>query len=172
MRIFHVQPTGEFWIVIMEMLQGDDLTKNKLRSKQYMECFGQLADAVWAMGEKHIVHRDLKPSNIVLRTSDYSPAIIDFGIAVDLTALEFGFSGICGTPYFMSPEAFSEEKPNPAWDAYSLGITVATVSSKKPNLSSVKGMDELIQKKLSGAFAYEIQQALLNIESNEVRSGV
>src|SRR5947208_2513559 len=82
------------------------------------------AAAVSALGEGHIVHRDIKPANIVLRQGDSSPVLIDFGLALDLTAASpEDRAQVGGTPLFMTPDAFTGAAPEPSWDAYALGLT-------------------------------------------------
>lgn len=120
-----------------------------LRSADCYPCFGQICDALATLADNQIVHRDVKPQNIVVR-QDGSPVLVDFGLAVDLEFAGDVPADVSGTPYFMAPEAFSNAKPDPAWDAYSLGVTAGFVLCGEQNASSDLGVMQL--DKQSGAF--------------------
>jgi serine/threonine protein kinase len=160
LRVFRVQQAGGFWVLIMEFLRGEELSRCRLTEDQRRRCFGQLADAVWALGETHVVHRDLKPANVVLRAVDHSPVVIDFGVAVDLTGPGREEGGICGTPLFMPPDAWTGQQPEPSWDAYALGMTAAEVllgGECSRRFSDLRG---LIEAKVSGDFDRGVREAL------------
>jgi len=71
------------------------------------------------LDSKGIAHRDLKPENIVFESRSYGQdsylKVIDFGFAIDLSALSFQNDGsssliFMGTPYYMAPEVINKEK--------------------------------------------------------------
>jgi serine/threonine-protein kinase PpkA len=72
--------------------------------------------------EKGILHRDLKPQNLMFR-NDGSLAIVDFGIAKDIAAVDrTGHGEILGTPRYMSPEQVQGRVLDLRTDIYSAGV--------------------------------------------------
>jgi hypothetical protein len=169
-RVFHVQPAGSHWVIIMELVQGEDLRRLRYSTTD-RQFFGQLADAVRTTSESHVVHRDLKPANIVLRFGSLSPVIVDFGLAVDLETPEWDREGIAGTPLFMAPEAIAGQSPNPSWDAYSLGITAADIilvnQASIPYRSS--SVSEILDAKTSGSFDRAFKETVHEIRNKTLR---
>jgi len=71
-----------------------------------------------------IIYRDMKPANIMIRNSDHSVVLIDFGIALPLYEELKGFARTkIGTMGYMAPEQF-HGKVSPASDIFSLGGTL------------------------------------------------
>lgn len=158
MAVFDVRPVGNFWIVLMEFVQGSRLRFLKFEDDHKMRVFGQLADAVKWMGSKHIVHRDIKPDNIVVRRADGSPVIVDLGMAVDLAISAPEEFGVSGTPLFMPPEGF-DGKVTLSFDAYSLGMTAFEVLVAGLRLGNWD-LQGIIAAKKSGEFEREISSHL------------
>jgi serine/threonine protein kinase len=156
-RVLHVQWLTPLWVIIMELVEGAPLAPGAA-SCEDKPLFGRLADALWLMADSSIVHRDVKPANVMLRASDRSPVLIDFGLAVDLTAEEWIPLHPAGTPIYMSPEALNGGKPAPSWDWYSLGVTAVETLLDMPLCRKYGelSMDELLQAKRTGTFAAEI----------------
>jgi serine/threonine protein kinase len=121
----------------MELVRGVKITdycdQNKLTTKDRLELFIQVCQAVQHAHQKGIIHRDLKPSNILVTLQDGVPVpkVIDFGIAkatanqkltdkTIYTALE----QFIGTPAYMSPEQaeVSGLDIDTRSDIYSLGV--------------------------------------------------
>ena len=101
---------------VMELVRGikctDYCDQNKLATRERLELFIQVCQAVQHAHQKGIIHRDLKPSNILVTLHDGVPVpkIIDFGIAkategrlTDLTVYT-ELRQFIGTPAYMSPE--------------------------------------------------------------------
>jgi serine/threonine protein kinase/tetratricopeptide (TPR) repeat protein len=127
--------TGQPFFV-MELVNGMPLHKfcdeAKLRTKDRLELFVTICQAVQHAHQKGIVHRDLKPANILITTIDgrHVPKVIDFGVAKatagKLTdeSLWTQFGTVVGTLEYMSPEqaSFTGEDIDTRADIYSLGV--------------------------------------------------
>lgn len=122
--------------IVMEFIEGislQDLMINEGRftPEKALEYIRPIASAVGTAHSHGIVHRDLKPLNImVTRNGEVREQIriLDFGLAkiksADLLGSFVGAktTGIIGSPYYMSPEQWSEEEADKRCDIYSLGI--------------------------------------------------
>lgn len=121
---------------VMELVRGVKITefcdKAKLPTRQRLELFAQVCQAVQHAHQKGIIHRDLKPSNILVTLHDGVPVpkVIDFGIAkatqgqlTDKT-IYTRFEHFIGTPAYMSPEQaeMSGLDVDTRSDIYSLGV--------------------------------------------------
>ncbi|MFX0200511.1 MAG: tetratricopeptide repeat protein [Candidatus Hodarchaeota archaeon] len=121
---------------VMELVRGIPLTdycdKHKLTTKERLELFLLVCQAVQHAHQKGVIHRDLKPSNIlvVVQEDKPIPKIIDFGIAKatehSLTerTLYTEQGQLIGTPEYMSPEQaeMSGLDVDTRTDIYSLGV--------------------------------------------------
>ncbi|HEX4592374.1 MAG TPA: protein kinase [Gemmataceae bacterium] len=166
LRVLRAEPAGAFWVVLMELVQGDELSRGKLTAGEARSCFGQLADALLALARQRLVHRDVKPANVLLRRPDRSPVLIDFGLAIDLAELKDLGADLSGTPFYMAPEAWRESPPDPAWDAYALGVTAAVVLAGPPDLKT--DLPSLRQAKLSGVFERKVADGLGQVGDGEL----
>ena len=123
---------------VMELICGIKITEycdqKALPTKDRLELFVQVCQAVQHAHQKGIIHRDIKPSNILVTTTQEDaaqPVMIDFGIAkatsnqrlTDKT-LFTAVETLIGTPAYMSPEqtAISNEGVDTRTDIYSLGV--------------------------------------------------
>ena len=125
-RIFnHGNFEGQAYLV-MEFFEGGDLNR-RLDGKPFPpeEALKLFRDLMFALGdihEKGILHRDLKPQNLMFRT-DGSLAIVDFGIAKDIGAVDrTGAGEVLGTPRYMSPEQVQGRALDLRTDLYSAGV--------------------------------------------------
>jgi serine/threonine protein kinase/tetratricopeptide (TPR) repeat protein len=121
---------------VMELVQGVPITEYcdecNLTTRQRLELFVTVCQAVQHAHQKGVIHRDIKPTNILVAMQDGrpTPKIIDFGVAKALGqrltehTLVTGFAQMIGTPTYMSPEQ-AELSPLGAdtrSDIYSLGV--------------------------------------------------
>jgi len=128
------QLTNGLFYVVMELLEGEDLTRamksGKLTRALLVHIFLQVAEALALAHDKGIVHRDLKPDNVFLVNEGGDPRfvkLLDFGIAKvmqgDSVAAGLTETGvILGTPYYMSPEQARAEVVDHRSDIYALGV--------------------------------------------------
>jgi eukaryotic-like serine/threonine-protein kinase len=121
---------------VMELVRGVKITdycdQNEVDTRQRLELFIQVCQAVQHAHQKGVIHRDLKPSNILVTVNDGVPVpkVIDFGIAkatagklTDRT-LFTAFEQFLGTPAYMSPEqaVLTSLDIDTRSDIYSLGV--------------------------------------------------
>ena len=83
----------------------------------------RLAQGVAELHRLDIVHRDIKPDNVIV-AKDGGLKLIDLGVARLPRVAEFADAEIPGTPSYMAPELFDEERGSAASDQYALGVTV------------------------------------------------
>ena len=146
---------------VMELVRGIPITEfcdqQRLTTRQRLELFVKVCQAVQHAHLKGIIHRDLKPSNVMVELHDvaYVPKVIDFGIAkatnqqlVEHT-IYTQMSQLIGTPLYMSPEQaeLSGLDVDTRSDVYSLGVMLyeiltGTTPFDASTLSSV-GLDEM-----------------------------
>jgi serine/threonine protein kinase len=122
---------------VMELVQGVPITEYcdqcQLPTRERLELFVTVCQAVQHAHQKGIIHRDLKPTNILVAIQDGQPApkIIDFGVAKAIgeqslteRTLTTAFAQMIGSPPYMSPEQ-AELSPlgvDTRSDIYSLGV--------------------------------------------------
>jgi len=121
---------------VMELVTGVSITdycdKNSLSTKDRLDLFIQVCNAVQHAHQKGIIHRDIKPSNVMVTHHDGKPVpkVIDFGIAKAINqrltekTLFTRYAHIIGTPAYMSPEQaeLSDLDVDTRTDIYSLGV--------------------------------------------------
>ena len=153
-------PAGRPYFV-MELVKGQTVTKycddHKLSTRQRLELFIPICQAIQHAHQKGIIHRDIKPSNILVATIDGRPVpkVIDFGIAKatqhDLTdkIVFTQFHQFMGTPAYMSPEqaALDSTDIDTRSDIYSLGVLLYELLTGKTPVEAKEltrgGYDEI-----------------------------
>jgi serine/threonine protein kinase/dienelactone hydrolase len=121
---------------VMELVTGVSITeycdKNNLNTKERLELFIQVCNAVQHAHQKGIIHRDIKPTNVMVARHEGKPVpkVIDFGIAkatnqkLTEKTLFTRYAHIIGTPAYMSPEQadLGDLDVDTRSDIYSLGV--------------------------------------------------
>jgi len=121
---------------VMELVHGIPITEycdeNQLSSRERLELFIAVCQAVQHAHHKGIIHRDIKPSNILVTLQDGVPVpkVIDFGVAKaiqqELTekTIYTHLAQFIGTPAYMSPEQaeMTGLDIDTRSDIYSLGV--------------------------------------------------
>src|SRR5262249_17432598 len=121
---------------VMDLVKGLPITdycdQAQLTTRERLELFVHVCQAVQHAHQKGIIHRDLKPSNVLVTVHDTTPVVkvIDFGVAKALgqeltdKTLFTGFAQLIGTPLYMSPEQAGQSglDIDTRTDVYALGV--------------------------------------------------
>lgn len=131
---------------VMELVRGVRITdycdQANLSTRERLELFTKVCQAIQHAHQKGIIHRDIKPSNILVTLHDGVPVpkVIDFGIAkategrlTDATVYT-QLHQFIGTPAYMSPEQaeMSGLDIDTRSDIYSLGVLLYELLTGKP----------------------------------------
>uniref|UniRef100_A0A8C8RKD9 Serine/threonine-protein kinase Nek4 n=1 Tax=Pelusios castaneus TaxID=367368 RepID=A0A8C8RKD9_9SAUR len=141
--------------IVMGFCEGGDLyhklkeQKGKLLPEnQVVEWFVQIAMALQYLHEKHILHRDLKTQNVFLTRTNIIK-VGDLGIARVLENQYDMANTLIGTPYYMSPELFSNKPYNYKSDVWALGCCVYEMATLK-HAFNAKDMNSLVYRIIEG----------------------
>src|SRR5574339_561554 len=163
-----VTETGRPYFV-MELVRGVRITEycdqNQLPTRERLDLFIKVCQAIQHAHQKGIIHRDIKPSNILVTLHDGVPVpkVIDFGIAKatqqELTELTIytQHHQFIGTPAYMSPEQaeMSGLDIDTRSDIYSLGVLLYEL---------LTGSTPFETKELLSASLAEIQRIIREVE--------
>ncbi|CAF4633281.1 unnamed protein product [Rotaria sp. Silwood1] len=146
-----------FLNIVMAYCEGGDLytklkerkaNKQPLTENQIVEWFVQICMALQYMHDKSILHRDLKTQNIFL-TKNEIVKVGDLGIARVLDSGNDLATTIIGTPYYMSPEIFSNKPYGQKSDIWALGCCVYEMTTLE-HAFNAKDMNSLVLKIIRG----------------------
>jgi len=134
-EIFDVGLVDDFPYLVMEFLEGEDLSEMLARDQRLapavaVDLLLPVVAAVASAHEEGVLHRDLKPANIFLvrsRRGVVQPKLLDFGIS-RITGAGGDHrltqtASLLGTPYYVSPEqAKGARDVDARSDQYALGV--------------------------------------------------
>ena len=123
-RIYDCFMTANNVVMILEFCPDgsleDVMKKGALSEADALPIMYQLARGLEFISKEKVVHRDIKPDNIFVKKEGHHMIfkLGDFGFAVKKELN----SEIVGTPIFMSPELFREERYGPEVDVWAFGL--------------------------------------------------
>jgi len=141
--IYAVEKSGGTLALVMELVEGDDLSQRIARGaipvEEALPIAKQIAEALEAAHEQGIIHRDLKPANIKVR-ADGTVKVLDFGLAKALDANASGATAdnsptitspamtqagmILGTAAYMAPEQARGTAVDKRADVWAFGVVL------------------------------------------------
>jgi serine/threonine protein kinase/formylglycine-generating enzyme required for sulfatase activity len=147
---------GKMPYLVMDLIKGKSLQdllneERRFTSERALEFMSALCAGIGAAHKQGIVHRDLKPLNVMVQDGlpiGEAVKILDFGLAKIKSGELLGSfiaaktTGVMGSPYYMAPEQWSDEEPDPRADVYSLGVILFQMLSgevpfKGPTLPAI-----------------------------------
>ena len=162
----HGEKEGHRYIIMEYVERGTlhhimdefDFDQEAIASMAVMICEG-LACA----HEKGFVHRDIKPDNIMI-AEDWSPKIMDFGLAVDLNNPQYGYTAV-GSKGYAAPEvSLAPEEIDHRVDVYAVGAVIFTMltgeipDDKSPDFEKLKGYDVRFKMLIKNAMNPDAQK--------------
>ncbi len=123
-RFFEAHGTA---YIVMEYAEGETLSahlerKGPLQEAELKAILYPLLDGLEVVHGADFLHRDIKPGNIVLRDSDGSPVLLDFGAARQAVGAKSRSVTSIVTPGYAPIEQYSSRGHQGAWtDIYALG---------------------------------------------------
>jgi serine/threonine protein kinase/WD40 repeat protein len=121
---------------VMELVKGQPITefsdKNRLTTRERLDLFVSVCNAIQHAHQKGVIHRDVKPSNVLVALYDGKPVpkVIDFGVAKAIgdpltdKTLFTRHGQVVGTFEYMSPEQANLDQLDidTRSDVYALGV--------------------------------------------------
>ena len=119
-------------MIVTEFARGGDLAakikrnldrKERLDEEVIWRYFIQICQGLQALHASKVIHRDIKSANIYLVDAKHV-SIGDFGISKVLKCSTAMASTQIGTPYYMAPEIWSNQRYNEKCDVWALGVVL------------------------------------------------
>jgi serine/threonine protein kinase len=119
-------------MIVTEFARGGDLSakihrhlsrREKIDEEVIWRYFIQLCRGLQSLHASNVIHRDIKSANIYLVDAK-RVAIGDFGISKVLKCSTAMASTQIGTPYYMAPEIWTNQRYNEKCDVWALGVVL------------------------------------------------
>lgn len=134
-----IEETNDYYFIILEYLEGGELTDRILSIESLPECtikflFYQILLAVQYLHSKGVTHRDLKPQNVLLvsQAPKTRVKVADFGLSKVIND-ETCLRTLCGTPHYLAPEIWDPDCKvyDQKADVWSLGVILYYMFAKE-----------------------------------------
>ncbi|KAH9016024.1 hypothetical protein EDB85DRAFT_1898389 [Lactarius pseudohatsudake] len=128
---------------------------SKLNEKLVASYVFKILEGLDYLHRSDVVHCDLKAANI-LTTKTGNVKLSDFGVSLNLRAMEREVKDVAGTPNWMAPEVIELKGASPKSDIWSLGCTVIELLTGRPpygdigNAMTVEDESPPIPERFSG----------------------
>ncbi len=161
-QIFGLERTPDVTALVMELVEGDDLSQRIARLRapgasarqagmpldEALPIAKQIAEALEAAHEQGIIHRDLKPANIKVR-ADGMVKVLDFGLAKALdTSPASAAAEAMNSPTIASPAQMT-----------GVGVILGTAAYMSPEQAKGRTVDRRADVWAFGAVLFEMLTA-------------
>ena len=155
--IYGVEKTPDFTALVMELVEGEDLSTHLSRGPmplaEALPVAKQIADALEAAHERGIIHRDLKPANIKVR-ADGTVKVLDFGLAKVLDANAWSATAdAMNSPTITSPARLRQGYGEAGT---AMGMILGTAAYMAPEQAKGRTVDRRADVWAFGAVLYEM----------------
>jgi serine/threonine protein kinase len=153
LRVFDADMDGSACYLVMELIEDAQTLEDYcspdtlLPLREVIGIVYKIAKALDYAHRQGVIHRDIKPSNILL-TRDRDIKLADFSVAMITRSdtMQTQFTGVLGSPLYMSPEQFNDETITGRSDIFSLGtLTYQLLTGTHPfNAQSLVAINQKI----------------------------
>ncbi|KAJ7858456.1 kinase-like domain-containing protein [Mycena leptocephala] len=96
----------------------------------------KILEGLYYLHSSDVVHCDLKAANI-LTTKNGNIKLSDFGVSLNLRAMEREIKNVAGTPNWMAPEVIELKGASPKSDIWSLACTIVELLTGRPPYAEI-----------------------------------
>jgi len=155
--------------MVMDYIDGKDLaecldTTGKFSEQEAINLICKVGEALNHVHHQGFLHRDIKPANILLKKSDSSPVLIDFGLAREYNPESPGSMTDAKTECFAPIEQYDRNGNFGAWtDVYALAATLyVLMTAELPLPSRYRSYAPLLPpKELNSNISDRVNEAIL-----------
>lgn len=126
-RLHRVYTGKGYAFLLMDYIDGITIKKlvdnTQLCMSEKLRISIEICKALQYMHKKNVAHRDIKLENIMMRKSDRSIVVIDFGFSKQ-SLNEAAATTLCGTTSLIAPEVFSGRYNPFLADLWSTGLLI------------------------------------------------
>ncbi|KAJ2918695.1 hypothetical protein MD484_g1782, partial [Candolleomyces efflorescens] len=127
--------------IVLEYAENGSLAQTlkafgKLNEKLVASYVVKILEGLHYLHTSDVVHCDLKAANI-LTTKNGNVKLSDFGVSLNLRAMEREIKDVAGTPNWMAPEVIELKGASTKSDIWSLGCTVVELLTGRPPYADI-----------------------------------
>ncbi|CAK5267814.1 unnamed protein product [Mycena citricolor] len=127
--------------IVLEYVENGSLGQTlkafgKLNERLVASYVVKILEGLHYLHSSDVVHCDLKAANI-LTTKNGNVKLSDFGVSLNLRAMEREIKDVAGTPNWMAPEVIELKGASPKSDIWSLGCTVVELLTGRPPYAEI-----------------------------------